>query len=236
VDWDNLEVVLHLAAPARLFDFPAQARAIYETSVAATFNLLEAARWTGIRRVLMASTGDVLGGTQEPASEDDLLYQPSSFYGAAKACAELLLRSFQPVISTAVLRFYHPYGPGGNRFLINRLVNRVANSEEVTIEGAEGIRLNPVWIEDLALGVCQAVESDQNGIFHFGGPEYLTLRGLLEKIGRLVGREPLVRSLPGPCIERHAGAFELTRQALGYCPKVSVDEGLRRLVEVSYVA
>ncbi len=229
-DWDNLEVILHLASPAKVFDFPERALPIFELAVAASFRLLESARRRGIRRVLVASTGDVLGSREQPASENDALYMPNSFYGAAKACSELLVRSYQSILSTAILRFYHPYGPGGERFLINRLVRSVAEGKEVRIEGRDGVTLNPVWIEDLALGVCQAIESSETGIFHFAGPETLTLRELLETIGSVVHREPFIRSEAGPCIQQHAGIYEATHRILGYSPIVSVRDGLGRLL------
>jgi UDP-glucose 4-epimerase len=231
VHWPRVQVILHLAAPARLFDFPAQAAPMYELAVAATFRLLEMARHTGVPRVVVASTGDVLGSNQQPACEDDVLYMPSSFYGAAKACSELLLRAYQPILSTAILRFYHPYGPGGERFLVNRLARAVAAGQEVRIEGEHGITLNPVWIEDLALGVCLAVESDQTGIFHLAGPDTLSLRELVEIVGTLANSKPVIRVVGREGIQRHAGGFDLTRQLLGYSPRVSVRDGLRRLLD-----
>jgi len=231
VDWGILQTILHLAAPSVLFDFPAQAAPVYELGIAATFRLLEAARMNGVQRVLVASTGDVLGSNQRLACENDVMYMPSSFYGAAKACSELLLRSYQSILSTAILRFYHPYGPGGNRFLVNRLVRSVAEGREVIIMGKDGIILNPVWINDLAVGVRLAVESSEAGIFHFAGPETVTLRELLGTIATLVNREPVIRSEPGRPVQRHGGAFEIAQQVLGYYPKTHVRNGLRKLLD-----
>ena len=229
LDWTRVQVALHLAAPEKLFDFPRQAAHIYELTVAATFRLLETARNLGVGRVLVASTGDVLGSNERPGSEDDVLYLPTSFYGTAKACAELLTRSYQSVLSTAILRFYHPYGPGGQRFLINRLVRSVTEEQEIRIEGEDGITLNPVWIDDLARGVCLAVESSQEGVFHFAGPETVSLRELVELIGGVVNKNPIVRSESRPCIQRHAGAFERSSQILGYRPRMTLRDGIRRL-------
>ena len=229
VAWDRITAILHLAAPPNLFDFPGQAAAMYEITVAATFRLLEAARRYDIPRFVLASTGDVLGGSEGPAKEDDPLYLPTSFYGASKAAAEILLRSYEPLLSTAVLRFYHPYGPGGGRFLINRLLRMVAEGKEVTIEGENGILLNPVWIEDLARGVLLALQSRETGVFHLAGPDTETLRALLLRMGEIAGRPAVIRAIPGPGVERHAGSFAKSERLLGYRPRVSLNEGLRRL-------
>lgn len=232
VDWRSLQVILHLAVPRKVSDFPGQACLLYELGIATTFRLLEIARQQGLQRVLVASTGDVLGSSAGPALESDILYMPSSFYGTVKACAELLLRSYHSILSIGILRFYHPYGPGGDRFLINRLVRLVAEGQEIRLEGQDGILLNPVWIEDLALGVCLAIESDQAGTFHFAGPDTVTLRKLVEIIGTLVHRKPNIRVEPTERIDRHVGGFEVTHRTLGYNPQVSVQDGLRRLLNV----
>ena len=229
VEWASLSAIVHLAAPRELLDFPA----LYESSIASTFRLLEAARLHRISRFVLASSGDVLGPSVGPAKEDDLLYLPASFYGTAKACAELLSRSYEKLISTAILRFYHPYGPGGERFLVNRLLRMVAEGEEVRIEGEEGILVNPVWIADLARGIALALESRDTGIFHLAGPDTETLRSLLTRIGKIVGRPPLIRVGPGPGAERHAGSFARSARVLGYRPRVSLDEGLHRLLRIS---
>jgi UDP-glucose 4-epimerase len=229
VEWASIGGIVHLAAPRELLDFPA----LYESSIASTFRLLEAARLHRISRFVLASSGDVLGPNISPAQEDDLLYLPASFYGAAKACAELLSRSYEKLLSTAILRFYHPYGPGGERFLINRLVRMVTTGEEVQIEGEEGILVNPVWVEDLARGIALAIESRDTGIFHLAGPDTETLRSLLKRIGKIVGRPPLIRVGPGPGAERHASSFARSARVLGYRPRISLDEGLHRLLKSS---
>ena len=230
VDWRFLDVIVHLAVPRAPFDFARQADALYEVSVAATYRILEAARSNGVRRVLAASTGDVLGSNSRPAREEDCTYEPSSFYGTAKACAELLLRAYDGVLQTALLRLFHPYGPGGERFLVNRLVRAVSEGREVMVEGRDGIVLNPVWLDDLAEGLCLAVESDATGVFHFAGPETVTLRELLETAAELAGRQPVVRSVPREPAQRHQATFERTERLLGYRPRVGVRDGIRQLL------
>lgn len=230
VSWDGVDAVLHLAVPRQPFDFPAGAAETYDVTVAATFRLLEVARVSGVRRVLLASTADVLGTQNRAATESDVAYAPSSFYGATKAGAELLVRAYQSTLQTAVLRVFHPYGPGGERFLVNRLVTAVAEEREVRIEGPNGILLNPVWLDELALGVCAALESDATGIFHFAGPDTVTLRQLLETAGELTGRAPRIQCAPCAGVQRHYAACERSAQLLGFAPRVTVREGIRRLV------
>ena len=230
VDWGDVDTVLHLAKPANHFDFPKGAPAMYELGVAVPFRLLDKAYHVGLRRVAIACTGDVIGATDKPIGEEDVCYQPLSFYGASKACGEIIARAYLNVVQTAILRFFHPYGPHGERVLVNRLVHKVLNGDVVEIEGSEGVSLNPVWVEDLARGVALAIESSETGVFNLAGPECVTLRALLELIGKAVGRPPLIRCLPKPVLTNHVGRYERSAALLGYHPEVSLAEGLQRVV------
>ena len=220
---DQFSAIVHLAPSPHSTD-----DAQFSLNVAATFHLLETARRFGTRFVF-ASTGDVLGA-REAAVETDITYEPSSIYGAAKACGELLVRAFESTASACVVRLYHPYGTGGDRYLINRLVRRVANGEGIDIEGPHGIRVNPVWIDDAASGLRLLLESDMGGIFHLAGPEIVTIRELVELTGELLGVAPRVISKPCLGTERHVGAYDRAR-SLGYVPKTRLREGLRRLID-----
>ncbi len=238
MDWTRVDVVLHCALPRNPFAFPEGAVAMFEVTVGATMHLLEIARREGLRILMLSSSevvgSEVLGSTARPIREDDLLYAPDSFYGAAKSSAELLLRAYASQVSTAILRVFHPYGPGGDRFLVDRLVNVVAEGREVRIEGEDGILLNPVWIDDLSAGLCAAVESDATGVFNFAGPESVTLRRLLEIIGEVVQRPPVIRVVAGGGIQRHCATYDRSVALLNYRPQVGLREGLRRVFALKH--
>lgn len=232
VDFDKLDCVVHLASPRG--DAPADQ---FEVAVAATLRLLEAARDAGTPRFLYGSTGDVLAPGNPPAREDDHWFRPDSFYGAARASGELLLRaSGSRPPGVAILRFFHPYGPGGERFLINRVFDRVRQGEPVHVQGAEGFSLNPVWIDDLAEGIVRAVESEATGTFHFGGPETMTFLELVRMMGEVSGKAVVIESRPGQPVERHAGAWERSADVLGFNPRVAVRAGLEMLAPRSAAA
>lgn len=230
VDWAGLGGVVHLAAITGKVPFPESARAHFDLSVMATFHLLEAARRHGVLRFVFGSTGDVLGPTTGPARESAANYRPTGFYGSAKACGELLCRAYESQLAAVVLRFFHPYGPGGERFLINRLLRAVEEGREVVIEGPEGIVLNPIWVEDVAEGVCQALEAGQSGVYHLAGCETISMRRLLEQMGQLTGREPRIHTLSAVPPSGHAGRWTRARRVFRFRPRVRLQEGLSRLL------
>lgn len=230
VDWRRVEAVIHLAIPGSLFEFPANAEALFSLEVASTFRLLEAARLNGVRRFVTASTGYALGLRSEPHEETDCSYQPDTFYGTTKACAELLTRGYAPLLSTATVRFYWPYGPGGDRYVVQRLLHAVSEGRDVYVEGRNGMLLNPIWVGDLARGVALAAESDQRGVFHLAGPETVSMRELIQRMGRLLGRKPVIRVRPKGPNACQAACWRRTARALNFRPTVSLDEGLSRLL------
>ena len=229
----GMTAILHLAVPESPFSFPEKNEALFRLEIETSFRLLEEARIHGVKRVLFASTGDVLGASASPALESDRHYRPDSFYGTSKACLELLASAYKNVLQTSVFRFYHPYGPGGEKFLINRLFSKVAEQQEIVLEPPDGILVNPVWTDDLAQGIALAVESEADGIFHFGGPDTLRLREMIMLMAALLKVPARIRLNDRPCVDRHAGDFRRAAEILGYHPAVRLREGLMRLMETA---
>jgi len=231
LDWQEIDAILHLAVPRSPFVYPGDETSLFKIVTETTFKLLEQARISGVRRMVLASTGDVLG-EQCPALESNSNFAPNSFYGAAKASAEILVRSYEAFLSCAIARIYHPYGPEGNRFLINRLVSKVINGEAITLEGPNGIRVNPIYIDDLVAGIRLAIHSDEIGVFNLAGPDTVTLREFLDYIGELVGREPVIKLSNRTEIGRHVGDITRATSALKFNPTTSLKEGIHRVVEL----
>jgi UDP-glucose 4-epimerase len=235
INWESIDAILHLAVPRPPFAYPSDEDALFKVVVESTFQLLEQARVAGIKRFVLASTGDVLGG-QCPALESNSNFEPDSFYGTAKANAELLVRSYNKSLSCSITRFYHPYGPGADKFLINRLISKVIEGITITIEGVDGISVNPIYIDDLTTGLQLVLLSDETGVFNLAGPETVTLRSLLEIVGEVVGQTPLINANGEACIERHVGDMTRLTSRLEYFPKTFLYEGTRCLLDLTSMA
>lgn len=229
VDWTGIGSICHLAVP-RLTPHEEASDRLFALNVAATYALLEAARRHGVPRVVIASTGDVLAPEHEVASEDDITYRPRTFYGYTKSCAELLARAYERFVSVAIARIFHPWGPGGDRFVVNRLIRKVLAGEPIPLEAPRGILLNPIWIDDLGQGLALAADCRATGILHFAGPEQVRLADLLESVGRAVGRPAHLQFRPGPPEPYHAASVASTTALLDWQPSVGIHEGLTRFL------
>ncbi len=232
VEWSDIDCILHLVNSSYLWNFPSNSTSLYKICLESVFNLLEKAHQNMIDRFVLASTGDVFsGGDIQIVSEEELCYTPESFYGAIKASSELIAKAYSGLTSTAILRFFHPYGPGGNKFLINRLITAVSEEKEITIEGSDGIIISPVYLSDLSQGIVLALESTTSGIFHFSGPDITSLKDCIELMGNFVGRTPIIKSISKKPPGGHAGSYKRAEECLGYKPTVSLETGIKNLME-----
>src|SRR5579883_612232 len=87
----GVEAIVHLAQAN--VSFPQGAGELFAVNTGAVQQLLEYGRRVGARRFLLASTGDVYGRRLGPCRESDPV-NPTSFYGATKAAAEMLAASY----------------------------------------------------------------------------------------------------------------------------------------------
>jgi len=108
------DVVIHCAARAGVRASFADRSAYVERNVRGTAAVLEAARRTGVQRIVLASSSSVYGDAEPPFGEDEPLGRPQSPYAATKQAGERLCALFarRAGMRIAMLRFFSVYGPG----------------------------------------------------------------------------------------------------------------------------
>jgi UDP-glucose 4-epimerase len=188
------EALVYLAQSNRHRDFPEAAADIFEVNAAQLAAMLRHAHRTGARSFVYASTGSVYRPGDGPLREDSPLPPPGSlgFYAATKLCGELLAGGYCGLMNVVILRFFFVYGRGQKRhMLIPRLVDSVRSGTPVTLQGADGIRINPVHASDAAAAVAAALTLEGTHRINVAGPETLSLREAAETIAGLVAVPPV---------------------------------------------
>jgi nucleoside-diphosphate-sugar epimerase len=229
----GVEAVVALAQSQHFRNFPERAQEIFAVNVAAHVGLLEWARTSGVRRFVHASSGGIYGPSARlHVSEDELLAvdSPLGFYLGTKLCAEVLLQNYRHFFETAViLRPFFVYGPGQREdMLVPRLIRAVRERRPVELQGTDGLRLNPIYVDDAVRGFAKALELRGCEVLNLAGPEVVSLRELAEIIGRTVGVEPVFRCIPGVPAD-YVGSTERAESKIGRAT-VGVAEGIRRTV------
>ena len=132
------------------------------TNVMAVTHVLEAARRTGIKRVILASTTWVYGMTDvlEVDEETPLsINKTNHVYTASKVAAEMACVAYQKLygIETTILRYGIPYGPRARMgTVLATFVARAIKKQPIVIQGDGSAWRRFVYVEDLALEIGRA--------------------------------------------------------------------------------
>jgi UDP-glucose 4-epimerase len=113
--------------------------------------------------------------------------------------------------------------------LIPRLIDSVRNGRTVILQGTDGIRLNPIFVDDASMAVCRALELTSSHTINVAGPEVLSMREIGALIGQVVGREPVFD------IDQNAAPRHLSGDISKMCdiigpPRIRFMDGLRSMV------
>jgi UDP-glucose 4-epimerase len=238
----GIDVVFHQAA-IRITQCAEEPRLALEVLVDGTFNLLEAAVNAGVRKVVAASSASVLGLADSfPTTEQHHPYNNRTIYGASKAYNEGLLRSFAEMygLKYVALRYFNVYGPrmdthGAYTEVFIRWMERIANGQPPLIFGDGLQTMDFVNVLDIARANLLAAKSEvTDEVFNVASGTETSLKDLAGRLARIMGSSFVSEHGPerkvNPVPRRLADTSKAKR-LLGFETQVSLDEGLRGLVE-----
>jgi UDP-glucuronate 4-epimerase len=236
---EKFEVIVHLAARAGVRPSIHHPQLYYDTNVIGTLHLLEAARTTGVKRFIFASSSSVYGASKEvPFSEEMRLTQTISPYAASKVAAEFLCSTYSHLYRMRIvaLRFFTVYGPRQRPDLaIYNFTKKIRAGEPIDQFGDGTTRRDYTYIDDIMQGVIASL--DYGGplfdIFNLGENETVQLKDLIAAIETTLGKKAIINQLP-----EQPGDVPLTcadiskaRKLLGYNPTTPLHVGLPKFVE-----
>jgi len=235
----GVEVVYHLGAlgsvPRSVQD-PLTSNAV---NVDGTLNVLLAARDEQVRRVVFASSSSVYGSSGTLPRTEEMATDPISPYGVAKLAAERYCVSFSRVydrFETVVLRYFNVFGPRQSPYsqyaaVVPLFLTRIARGERVVVHGDGEQSRDFTYVGNVVDATLRAADApDASGrIFNVAAGRPASVNELAAAIGRIVERPVEVEHAPArPGDVRDSWAdVSAARDALGYEPSVSLEEGLR---------
>ena len=230
---ERMDAIIYLAQGRGYRKFPEQAWDTFNVNVRSAMALLEYARRSGIKTFIYASSANVYQRSHEPLNETAPV-KPASFYARSKRMAELLLESYTGFFRCVILRLFTVYGPGQADMLLPSLIARAKKGQEIHVQGRQGIKLSPIYVEDVSVAVQLVLEQDAGApglsILNIGGEESLSIHELGQKIGSALNIAPKFRfeGLEDP--PGWTSDNSKARKKLGFCATVRIDEGIRRTV------
>lgn len=233
------QVLCHLAAQMDVRRSVEDPRFDAEANILGFLNLLEAARTSGVRKVVFSSTGGAIYGEQDvfPAPESHPT-RPVSPYGVSKAAGELYLGFYraQYGLPYVALRYANVYGPRqnphGEAGVVAIFTQRLLADQECTIYGEGRQTRDFVYVEDVARANLLAVEKELMGPVNIGTGVETDVNRLYSLLARAAGVDrPAVHAPARPGEQlRSCVDSGLARRELGWQPTVELAEGLRRTV------
>jgi UDP-glucuronate 4-epimerase len=234
-------VVVHLAAKAGVRPSLADPVGYARTNVAGTAAVLEAARQAGVSRIVFGSSSSVYGdSTPIPFRENAAAMDPVSPYAATKRAGELLLGSVAPIYGfrAASLRFFTVYGPRQRPDLaIHAFARRMVEGRALTLFGDGTQARDYTYCDDIIAGVVAAIGwtgSAPVGVetFNLGGSQSVPTEAMVTEIARALGVDPKIEWAPMQPGDVQRTAADLTKSGavLGYAPKTTFPDGIRRFI------
>jgi UDP-glucose 4-epimerase len=247
---DNADVVVHLAAAVGVKLIVESPVRTIEVNVHGTEVVLNAAAKKG-RRVLLASTSEVYGKSQQiPFREDqDLVLGPSTkgrwSYAASKLIDEFLALAYwkERKLPTTVIRLFNTVGPrqtGRYGMVIPTFVRQALSGQPITVFGSGEQSRCFCHVADVIQGIqALAVEDRAIGeVFNLGGTEEIAITGLAERVKRLTdSRSPIQRLSYDEAYEqgfedmmRRVPDTTKAKRLIGFEPTRKLDEIIRDVV------
>ncbi len=136
----GVDLVYHLAAQSSVIGAEADADYTFRTNVLGTFELLQAARLNGVRRVVFASSREVYGDPLRVPVPETAPLRPKNLYGASKVAGEAYCSVFgSDGLETAVLRLANVYGPGDTGRVLPLFVSRALQGQPLVLYGGQQV-------------------------------------------------------------------------------------------------
>jgi len=209
-------------------------RRCLEVNVVGTFNVLEAARDTGARKIVFSSASSVYGDTNETMDESHPL-NARTVYGASKIAGEYFVRAVCDLhgLDYVILRYMNVYGPRQEGGLVMNVLQRIRTGEPPAIMGDGSQSFDFVHVADVAAANVSAMASDVTGaVFNVGGGNEVTVRDIVRRLLDLTGSElePDIRADADVPMLRRVGSSEQAMSVLGWRPEFDLERGLDDVV------
>lgn len=241
----NITHLVHLAAQAGVRYSMTHPDSYVHSNLNGFVQILEVLRRYPHIKLTYASSSSVYGSNPRiPFSEVHSTDAPTSFYGATKKANEMIANAYhhQYGLSVTGLRFFTVYGPMGRPDMAYySFTKAIINGDPIHIYGDGQMQRDFTYVDDIVEGCIAAINLESAcEIFNLGNnkPEnVLTLVSLIEKY---TGKTAIREYLPTPKGDVPITYADISKsqQHLGFCPKVTLDQGIERFVNwyTSYLA
>jgi UDP-glucuronate decarboxylase len=239
----EVDRIFNLACPASPVHYQHDPIQTTKTSVHGAINMLGLAKRLKAR-ILQASTSEVYGDPEVHPQVEGYWGRVNpigirSCYDEGKRCAETLFFDYhrQLGLEIKVMRIFNTYGPRmhpNDGRVVSNFIVQALRGEPITIFGDGTQSRSFCYVDDLIEGMLRLMDSpaDFTGPVNIGNPGEFTMLELAEKIVQIVGGKASLQFMPLPQDDprQRQPDISLAKSALGWEPKVMLEDGLKETV------
>jgi UDP-glucose 4-epimerase len=232
----GIEYVFHYAAQPGVrasIDNPGKP---HDINTGGTLNVLQACLKADVKKLINASSSSIYGKAAYLPFDEDHPKMPASPYGVSKLAAEQYCRVFSEIygLRATSLRYFTVYGPRMRPDLAISIFTRKALSNEtIEIFGTGDKTRDFTYIDDAIDASLSASNKGDAPSYNIGSGNRITINELAQKIVNITNSKSRIihtRSQEGEAEHTWANT-EKAKSELGYVPKTSLDEGLRKYID-----
>ncbi|MBN1566469.1 MAG: NAD-dependent epimerase/dehydratase family protein [Acidobacteria bacterium] len=233
------DVVYLLAAEANVNRFYESPLFSNDITAGAAMSILEAARRTGVARVILASTEWVYGSLPETGEEyitEDTPYtnNPDHIYTSSKIAAELFCKNYRSLygVNYTIMRYGIPFGERARPETVTPIfIRRIIRDEPITIHGDGSQTRQFIYVKDLARGNAACLSpAAENQIFNLNGKKKISVIQIVRTLEEILGKKANVSF-----VEDRKGNFkgrfissEKARRFLNWSPQSDYEDAMRK--------
>ena len=244
----RIDAVLHFASPASPnptspFGYPNLPIQTMKAGALGTHNCLGLCRAQGAR-FLLASTSEIYGDPLEHPQKETYWGHtdpvgPRSMYDEAKRFAEALTMAYHNYhnVDTRIARIFNTYGPRmrlDDGRVVPNFLQQALQGKSLTVYGDGSHTRSLCYVDDLIDGIYRLLMSDEHMPVNIGNPVEMTVLEFAESINRIVGNQAGIvfeqKDRLGNDPQRRQPDITRAREILGWEPKISLEEGIRRTI------
>jgi UDP-glucose 4-epimerase len=237
---EGADGVFHLAALWLLqcHEYP---RAAFDVNVHGTFNVLDACRRSGVRRLVYSSSASVYGDAVEEPMTEDHPFMNTTFYGATKIAGEAMARAYHHRygLDYVGLRYMNVYGPrqdyrGAYIAVIMKMLDALDRGEPLVVYGDGSQAYDFVYVGDCAAAnVCAMTAETTDAFYNVGTGTRTSVKALAELVISMTGSPHGIIYEPAgqTFVKNRIGSPDRARAEIGFTATVELEDGLRQLIE-----
>ncbi len=231
------DFVVHFAAESHVDRSIDDASVFVQTNILGTYNVLEASKKLGIKRLIHISTDEVYGSITNGSADENHILQPNSPYAASKASSDLLARSYFVThgLNLCITRSCNNYGR--NQFpekIIPSFIHKLASGKKLPIYGDGKNEREWIHVSDHVRGIQLILNQGNPGeIYNIGSGVRLTNNELTAKIIEVMELKSHMKSFVTDR-KGHDLRYALDSrkiEELGFSQRIDFEYGLKETID-----